>query len=279
LNTSTAKEPEAEFRRTPLPARSTLEELQTGGERDSSPQGKAARAPVVFPPAGKQRGQSDADVLEHIVASAQPQPLWLPPGSAERYTRELGAEHFRRSELDWHNHGQPTATVTMAADRDSLLVNVAVRTAHPQFSVRRNAPYLDNENPDINSDGVQIHLVRPVHLAPQSSAAALLLVPEYADAAHESGPLRVSAQSEHWKDALLQSAWRLSPHGYELALRLARPRLGAAFAMDVIVNLLAPGRERRSGQLVMSGAHGEWIYLAGDRQPATSRMFYRIADV
>jgi hypothetical protein len=39
----------------------------------------------------------------------------------------------------------------------------------------------------------------------------------------------------------------------------------APIAVDVIVNETAPGRERRRGQLVMSGANGEFAYLAGDR--------------
>jgi site-specific DNA recombinase len=39
----------------------------------------------------------------------------------------------------------------------------------------------------------------------------------------------------------------------------------APIKLDVIVNETAPGRERRRGQLVMSGAEGEFVYLAGDR--------------
>jgi hypothetical protein len=36
-------------------------------------------------------------------------------------------------------------------------------------------------------------------------------------------------------------------------------------SLDVLVNETAPGRERRRGQLVLSGAHGEFVYLRGDR--------------
>ena len=35
--------------------------------------------------------------------------------------------------------------------------------------------------------------------------------------------------------------------------------------LDVIANDAGPGRERRRGQLVLSGAHGEFAYLQGDR--------------
>jgi hypothetical protein len=44
---------------------------------------------------------------------------------------------------------------------------------------------------------------------------------------------------------------------------MARQRL--PIELDVIVNETAPGRDRRRGQLVLSGAHGEFAYLAGDR--------------
>jgi hypothetical protein len=35
--------------------------------------------------------------------------------------------------------------------------------------------------------------------------------------------------------------------------------------LDLVVNETTAGRERRRGQLVLSGAAGEFAYLAGDR--------------
>jgi hypothetical protein len=35
--------------------------------------------------------------------------------------------------------------------------------------------------------------------------------------------------------------------------------------LDLIVNEKPPGRERRRGQLLLSGASGEFVYLRGDR--------------
>jgi hypothetical protein len=35
--------------------------------------------------------------------------------------------------------------------------------------------------------------------------------------------------------------------------------------MDVVINETVSGRERRRGQLIMSGARGEFVYLRGDR--------------
>jgi len=38
---------------------------------------------------------------------------------------------------------------------------------------------------------------------------------------------------------------------------------------DVLVNDMGAGRSRRRGQLVLSGADGEFVYLRGDRQPVS----------
>jgi len=52
----------------------------------------------------------------------------------------------------------------------------------------------------------------------------------------------------------------------------------APFALDLIVNLMAPQRERREGQLVLSGGRGEWTYLRGDRQDARYAIPFVIVD-
>jgi hypothetical protein len=51
------------------------------------------------------------------------------------------------------------------------------------------------------------------------------------------------------------------PNGYEMTIDLTQIPL----AVDVIVNEMPRSRERRRGQLVMSGAEGEFVYLRGDR--------------
>ena len=50
------------------------------------------------------------------------------------------------------------------------------------------------------------------------------------------------------------------------------------FLFDLIVNLMAPERERRQGQLVLSGARGEWVYLQGDRQNPDRALPLAIVD-
>ena len=53
----------------------------------------------------------------------------------------------------------------------------------------------------------------------------------------------------------------------------------AAFgAIDVIVNETAPGRERRRGQLLLSGRRGGFVYLQGDRQAREHLLPLRIVE-
>jgi hypothetical protein len=119
-------------------------------------------------------------------------------------------------------------------------------------------PALDNEHPDINSDGVQLHLWREGWFEP----VAWLAVPE------PGTPLvrvRRSAGGDHAPP--LECAWRATSSGYEMTFTIPRARLAPDFAIDVLINDMFPDRERRRGQLVLSGARGERVYLRGDRQP------------
>jgi hypothetical protein len=62
---------------------------------------------------------------------------------------------------------------------------------------------------------------------------------------------------------------RLSPDGWAMRLTWRRDQLPidetGALAFDLIVNERSPDRERRRGQLVLSGGGG-FGYLRGDRQ-------------
>jgi hypothetical protein len=55
--------------------------------------------------------------------------------------------------------------------------------------------------------------------------------------------------------------------GYEIRFTIARSALSQLFAVDVLVNEMSADRQRRRGQLVLSGARGDRVYLRGDRQP------------
>ena len=66
----------------------------------------------------------------------------------------------------------------------------------------------------------------------------------------------------------LAASWREDADGYEVGCEVPQEALGPRgepFLLDVIVNDGARGRERRRGQLVLSGGAGEFVYLQGDR--------------
>ena len=84
---------------------------------------------------------------------------------------------------------------------------------------------------------------------------------------------------EGWEKGLMVSAqWRPTASGYELVAEVALPTGTTEAALDVIVNETAPGRERRRGQLVLSGARGEFVYLRGDRHDVARLLRFTIAD-
>jgi hypothetical protein len=172
----------------------------------------------------------------------------------------LGERHYRRSEESWEEAGRPSAEVTLSADGVELRVVAEVRLGRPTTFVPRGAENpLDNERPEVNGDGVQLHL-----RAGGGPPLAWLVVPEAAPEA------RVIATTPAAGAVALRAAWRPTAGGYALDLAVDRAALAAAgvgrdACADVIVNEMPPGRERRRGQLVLGGAEGGFVYLQGDR--------------
>ena len=168
---------------------------------------------------------------------------------------ELGAEHYRRSEPSWEEAGRPVARVAMRAEPDAIVVEVFVE-APELVLVPADAlnPY-DNEQPDINGHGIQLYF------ASDSDAGAWVIVPE------RPGPLARVRSVTGWGSARAPEAvWRERRGGFELRARIPfRSARGRWFGVDLIVNDAEPGRLRRRGQLVMTGADGEFVYLRGDR--------------
>ena len=68
--------------------------------------------------------------------------------------------------------------------------------------------------------------------------------------------------------------WRPTEFGYDVDLRISPD--GPSLSLDLIVNEKPAGRERRRGQLVLSGG-GEFIYLRGDRHDASRLIPFLIA--
>jgi hypothetical protein len=191
-------------------------------------------------------------------------------------TYHLGAAHYRRSEQPWEQAGRPAADVSLSATAGELIVDVEVRKdAELAFAPARAENELDNEQPDINGDGIQIHLICPASTDAAGAAPSVwILVPE-----PDGDAVRVTARAP---DALpLRASWRQIRGGYAVRAAISLPCDGGAgcpLRLDVIVNEMPPGRERRRGQLVLSGARGEFVYLRGDRQPAERLVPFVVTD-
>jgi hypothetical protein len=176
--------------------------------------------------------------------------------------RTLGEPHYRRSELTWTAAGHPAAVVSVARDAAGLAVTVDVTKAALAFAPPRAENPLDNEHPDTEGDGVQLYLGLG-----DGRVAAWILVPE-----PPSNRVRVSRAGQTTADLALDATFSLAPAGGYVVRCLVPAAALAAVApvtsLDVVVNDGAPGRQRRRGQLVLSGGAGEFVYLRGDRQPA-----------
>jgi hypothetical protein len=179
---------------------------------------------------------------------------------------QLAAGHYRRSEASWEEAGRPTAIVALALLGDQLEIDVAVHKLPLVFASAGSDNPLDNEHPDVNSDGVQLHGPR----------CSWLLVPE-----QDVPNVRITPRQGAASAPRISARWRPEPAGY--SMRIAAPV--SAFLdpvdgmlLDVIVNEVPLGRERRRGQLVLSGGRDEWVYLRGDRQPSSHLLVVTVGD-
>jgi len=185
---------------------------------------------------------------------------------------ELGRAHYRRTEASWEEAGSPSATVAIGATDSELLVEVSVNNRQPNFAPAQADNPLDNEHPDTNSDGVQLHLSNRDR---RSLAASWLMVPEPG-----SPHVRINGR-DGASQISLRASWRQTSEAWQLLARIPRDALGpsnAQIALDVIVNEMPRGRERRRGQLVLSGGNG-WAYLRGDRQELGRLLPFMVRNV
>ncbi|MDQ3516791.1 MAG: heparinase II/III-family protein, partial [Gemmatimonadota bacterium] len=185
----------------------------------------------------------------------------------------LAEREYRPSEVSWLDAGAPRAAVQVGVRGECVDVTVEVEKTPAVFRDRAAPdPALDNEHPDIHSDGVQFYLLSPSWSEP----AAWLIVPESA----QLRPRVREIEGSH-PHIPLDAAWLKTEGGYQITLTIPLQALGdqasTRFSLDVIVNDMAPDRERRRGQLVLSGGAGEFVYLRGDRHDA-SRFLHFIAS-
>jgi hypothetical protein len=156
--------------------------------------------------------------------------------------------------------------VAFAANEDAIVLFALVRAGDPHFApADANNPF-DNEQSDTLAAGLQLYLRTP------DTVGAWMIVPESGGESVRVRPI------SGWEGSWTRPAgrWRSVDGGYELRVELRLPEgvVGDEYPVDVdvIVNETTVERTRRRGQLVMSGARGEFVYLRGDRHDAARLM-------
>jgi heparinase II/III-like protein len=216
--------------------------------------------------AGFRAAESTSNTLLTATRASSPTSLPLPLP----FSRDLAEPEYRQSEHSWHVAGTPRAHVLITASESELEITVAVRKSPLHFrAADAPNPELDNEHPDIHSDGVQLHLWSEGWREP----VGWLAIPE-----HGFAGTRVRQTAGGSEAPPLTALSREIAGGYELRFTIPRGALSRTVGVDVLVNETSPDRQRRRGQLVLSGARGDRVYLRGDRQPLEHFILLRLPE-
>jgi Heparinase II/III-like protein len=222
-------------------------ELHAGGARSSIDLGGRVERSADVPLVGAARDEPEALVLSRRRA----------------FVVSMGEHHYRRSEQAWRQAGEPAGSVTLERVGDSLRLIVEVAVSELNFAVADATNPYDNEPADVNGDSVQLYLRGP------NGLSGWMLVPTL-----DSVDVRQRA-IPGWSAAdPIRAVWERTESGYRVLVELD----AVPDAIDVIVNEMPHGRERRRGQLVMSGARGEFVYLRGDRHDPGRLIPLQLAD-
>jgi hypothetical protein len=177
----------------------------------------------------------------------------------------LGEQQYRRSEQNWRDAGEPAATVSVAWSDGALRLGIDVAHSERTFASADAINRFDNEHADINGDSVQLYL------RTERGLSGWALVPD-----RDTETVR-ARQLDGWLgEQVIRARWNPTTDGYHMSIEL--PSSSAPLGLDVIINEMPRERTRRRGQLVMSGAVGEFVYLRGDRHDADRLIPLRISD-
>lgn len=194
----------------------------------------------------------------------------------------LGEVHYVQTEQPWRDADAPTAALQIGCTAESLIVDVLARTGEVVARPVSCDNPLDNEIDDTNADGVQWYInpstigATPLNtsLSDEDDAswyAAGLHVPV---GEGRSTPLRMGS-------AVPALKWREVADGWAMRLVWSRTSLPVApdgsIAFELVVNERPPDRERRRGQLVLSGGGG-FGFLAGSRRSANRHVTLILDD-
>lgn len=179
---------------------------------------------------------------------------WIDQLPAE-FVYDLGAGHYLRSENAYMDGDSVRARGGVAVNDATVEFAVDVMKRDLTFRTAADVdPELDNEVPDIHSDGIQCYVGRDGWIS-------VLAVPD-----RGSDEVRCILGA-HSGNVRATGNWAKTPEGYSIVVRVTVPgeiTVGETILIDMMVNEMYPERERRAGQLVLSGGGG-WVYLRGDR--------------
>jgi hypothetical protein len=189
----------------------------------------------------------------HVPRGMRPRVEALSTNAARTFSLD-SAEFYRPTEESWREAGSPVATVVLTRESSGVHVSVTVGLSRATaFAPPCDVNPLDNEPPDVNSDGVQLHWMSPY----TGKWNSVIAVPE-------GNSVRLTAVDGGADE--VTASWSALDNGYAVHFRIALPDAHQHFAFNCCVNDRPAGRERRRGQLVVGGAHGESAYLRGARQ-------------
>jgi hypothetical protein len=176
---------------------------------------------------------------------------------------QLGKRHYRRSEEPYGARGGFTAKAAVFATGSAVCFAAHVHKQRVHFRASDAPdPALDNETPNIHSDGIQCYVG-------VEEWSGFLAVPEAESATVRILPVAGTAAdtTRAW------GTWQRTKAGYRIlvCVDVGRPlQSGEGVPVNIAVNEMYPDRVRRAGQLLLSGGGG-WVYLRGDREhPATA---------
>jgi hypothetical protein len=225
------------------------------GKGDPVMLGGARPLPEPAPPAAPPR---ESQVAARCLPLSEPAELdgTLAGFRLEEPLRLDREDQFRRAEEAWGGPDAFAAVAYLNHLGSTLFVAVDVTAPSPAFRPPGAPnPEWDNENPDIHSDGLQLYVEGVAFLG-------WLVVPDADDPAR----LRVTpVRGTDGSVEMVRGAWAPTERGYCVTCAIELPDDVEDFGFDLCVNRFREDRERRTGQLVWSGARGRRLYLAGDR--------------
>lgn len=182
----------------------------------------------------------------------------------------VGLANYLQTELSWKDAGEPSAMVQLARTATHFIVDVSTETGPVVSQIAddtgafRNS--LDNENPDVNADGLQWYIGVPD--AGRWSDGALVAAAPWPESSDDE-PVEPRSHALV-PDGTAKPVIRWLPTTDGWAMRLlweleALPMdADGCIAFDLLVNERTADRQRRRGQLVLSGGGG-FAYVRGDR--------------